>query len=185
MNRQITTQVLAMLVVLAMLMRWIPGDRPDRDAFGRGAPWYCLRVDSELQAIGDEDGMRALLRGSRQVDPQGFRQYWMRRLRQVHEILAEADDDTLVQFKGVPRNAQWQLVYDLYPVRTAGKPMEEGSTNEDPTLPGVTTVLEGLLQTIPSNMDPARLKRLRKNAPGRVERTPGEQRKQPERGNGR
>ena len=165
MNRHVTTQVIAILVVLSMLLRWIPGEG-HKDPLGRGDPLMCLEMDAHLLRLGG--GMRAFLRGIRQVDPDGYRLYWTRRFKEVDKILATADEDTFVQFKGVPRNAQWQLSFDLYPVRSVGKPSEEGSTNDDPTMPGAT-VMSGRLRA-PQDMGVEEKKRFREAARKRIDR---------------
>ena len=160
MDRQTVSQVVAMLVVLAALVRWIPGDDPD-DVLGRGDPWHALWLDRHLVELGeqDPDAPQAYLRGLRRLDTDSFFRYWHRRLREVRKIHEEADEDTFIQFKGVPRNEQWQMVYDLYPLRTTGDYHEAGGSEDDPDLPGATVVRSYLIRK--EDMTPEERRRMK------------------------
>ncbi len=150
MDRTVATQVVALIVVLAALVRWIPGDAPEEDPLGRGAPLAALQLDAYLRELGQDDDLapRAFLRWSRRDEAQLYRRYWHRRLRDARSLYERwlEDPDLFVQFKGVPRNEQWLLMYDIYPVPMTGVPLEEGSTEDDPTEPGAEVIESRLMR---------------------------------------
>lgn len=162
MDRSVATQIAAMLVVLAILVRWIPLDDPQKDPLGRGAPLQALQLDAYLQDLEEQDPQapRAYLRGFGKNDPQRWMLYFVRRLREADRIQEQfrEDPEVFVQFKGVPRNEMWPLMYDLYPVPMVGTWAEDGSTEDDPTLPGATVIetrLERPVDQAPVEQAPA------------------------------
>ncbi len=164
MDRKVATQIVAMLVVLSVLIRWIPAENSVADPLGRGAPLDSLALDEYLQQLEefDPEAPRAFLRGYGRKDPERWLPYWRRRLREaarIHERFAD-EPELFVQFKGVPRNEMWPLMYDLYPIPMKGIPFESGSSEDDPTLPGAI-VLESRLER-PVDMDPEALKEQRR-----------------------
>lgn len=168
MDQKLVSQVVAMLVVLAALVRWLPVDDA-KDALGRGDPLRALQLDRYLVEFGERQDLsplqvdefrRAYLLQLGKPDAQFF-QFWLKKLMAAREIVARRTPDTLVQFKGVPRNVLWPLMYLLYPVRTVGVPAEHGSQESDPTLPGVTDVMtSGLVRW--EEMDPETLQEARR-----------------------
>ncbi|MDG2148911.1 MAG: hypothetical protein P8N09_05235 [Planctomycetota bacterium] len=144
MDRTVATQIAALVVVLAILVRWIPGEDPFRDPLGRGAPLEVLKLDSYLKELQARDPLAptAYLRGFGKKDPDRWKAYFVRRMRDAARIQESYRDDpsVFVQFKGVPRNEMWPLMYDLYPVPMVGTWAENGSTRDDPTEPGATVV---------------------------------------------
>jgi len=154
MDRLTLTQFVALAVVLAALVRWLPGDDPSKDPLGRGAPWLAIELDSYLEGLRatEPDAPQAYLRGLRRLDTDAFFRYWSRTLRDVRKIQAEAGPETFVQFKGMSRNEQWQLRYDLYPIPTTGAFYEDGGSEDDPTLPGATVMVSRLIAS--QDMDP-------------------------------
>lgn len=142
MDRFAVTQVVAMLVVLSALVRWLP-DRDPRDPLGLGDPWRALELDRELIELGpDSDAARVRLRLLQRppADHATYGPQFARTLKRVREIQASADDETFVQFRGVPRNDMWALMYLLYPLRFSFTSWEEGSRHDEPPLPGAETI---------------------------------------------
>lgn len=140
MDRVAVTQVIAMLVVLAAGLRWLPDPDP-RNPLGLGDPQRSLALDASLEALGPDSDeaiiyLRSLNRPAFEQD--GFRSHWRRLMRKLREIEAEADEHTLVQFKGVIRNDLWPLTYYLYPVPHTFESMEDGTSFDDPDLPEAT-----------------------------------------------
>jgi hypothetical protein len=166
MDRSVATQIAAMLVVLAILVRWIPVDDPFNDPLGRGAPIESLRLDAYLGELEARDPLapRAFMRCYGKADPDRWKAYFMRRMREATRIqdLYREDSSVFVQFKGVPRNEMWPLMYDLYPVPMIGTWMENGSTLDDPTEPGAT-VVESRLER-PTEQESAQRKKQRQAA---------------------
>jgi len=143
MDRQVVTQVVAMLVVLSLALRWVP-DTVRGDPLGLGDPYEALRLDRQLLAAGpDSDAVRAVLRSITHPgrEQEVFRVHWTNLLRQLNKIRETADEHSLVQFKGVVRNDVWPLMALLYPLRHTFGTRESGTTHEDPDLPGTTHVL--------------------------------------------
>ena len=139
--------VVAGVVTLTILFRWLPlpPEEAYADPLGRGLPNAALAEDAELAAA---RAQREHLDRAMKRPPSGkgkvrSRNLWMGWFRQVDEALAAhaAGEEVLVQFKGLFRNDQYLLSYDLYPVRTVGTWFENGGRADDPTLPGVTHVL--------------------------------------------
>jgi len=157
MDRTVATQVAALLVVLAILVRWIPGEDPFRDALGRGAPLETLRLDSYLKELQARDPLApaAYLRGFGKKDPDRWKAYFIRRMRDAARIQKSYREDpsVFVQFKGVPRNEMWPLMYDLYPVPMVGTWAENGSTSDDPTEPGATVIESRLERPVDEPVD--------------------------------
>jgi len=59
-------------------------------------------------------------------------------LRQLRKIKMDADENSVVQFKGVVRNNMWPLMALLYPVRHTFASRESGSAHDDADLPETT-----------------------------------------------
>jgi hypothetical protein len=160
MDRHVVSQVVAMIVVLWALLRWLPVEDP-ADPIGRGDPLRAMQLDENLAPLSDGD-RRAYLLALRRPDAQYFT-FWRTRLRKAETLLEHRQPDTLVQFKGVPRNVLWPIMYYLYPVPTVGVPAEDGSTEEDETLPGVTDVFNsGLIRW--QDLSPEQLQEIRRQA---------------------
>jgi hypothetical protein len=147
-----------MLVVLAILVRWIPVDDPFKDPLGRGAPIEALKLDEYLLQLEARDPLapRAFMRGFGKNDPERWKAYFIRRLREAERIQEQFREDpsVFVQFKGVPRNEMWPLMYDLYPVPMVGTWAEDGSTEDDPTLPGAIVVETRLERPVDQTAEP-------------------------------
>lgn len=158
MDRQVITQVVAMLVVLSLALRWVPD--PERgDPLGLGDPYEALSLDAMLLAAGpDTDAVRAVLRSLSRPgrEQEFFRVHWTNLLRQLNSVKASADENSLVQFKGVVRNDVWPLMALLYPLRHTFGTRESGTSHEDPDLPGTTHVLRANMRAW-SEMSPEEL----------------------------
>lgn len=146
MDRTVTVQVIAMLVVLNALVRWLPDDDP-RDPLGLGQPWDAVRLDEQLQQVGvDSDDARTLLRLlSRPArEQQAYRSHWERmqgRALSIREAaLKPGAEPPFVQFKGIPRNDLWCLMYLLYPIEHTFETWEDGSRVDDETLEGAQVI---------------------------------------------
>ncbi|GJM20139.1 MAG: hypothetical protein DHS20C15_00540 [Planctomycetota bacterium] len=147
MDSRSLVQAVAVLVVLAILVRWIPVDPAQRgtDPLGRGWPVAHLDKDAALQelqrdAAGDfgPHADRAFLRPVQGKGAARAQRLWRRWLGQAEELRARATDETFVQTKGMSRNDQWLLIYDLYPIPVHGKLLEDGGRVSDPTEPGAS-----------------------------------------------
>jgi hypothetical protein len=143
MDRQTLAQAVAMLVVLAALLRWLPPGET-RDRLGRGDPWLSVELDrSLLWPEGDPDEVRlrraAQLRAMYRSKEQTAR--WRRLLEHVATLQGQAGRGDVVQVRGLSRNEIWPLAYDLYPARVEGRPLEEGGSAAAPVLPGARWVL--------------------------------------------
>ncbi|MFT7461691.1 MAG: hypothetical protein ACI9EF_000025 [Pseudohongiellaceae bacterium] len=140
MDRQVITQVVAMLVVLSMALRWIPDTDPE-DALGLGDPYNALKLDRQIAATNpDSDAVTAVLRSITHpgTEQEAYRAHWSNLLRQLQKIRDTADENTMVQFKGVVRNDVWPLIALLYPLRSTFATREMGTSHDDPDLPGTT-----------------------------------------------
>ena len=170
MDRHSSIQIIAILLVLATLVRWIPS--PDGDDFlGRGDPLRSLELDALMQDLGSSsDEARAYLRAIRRKNTGAVAQYWVRRLRQVKKIKQRADGHTFVQFKGLLRNEQYLLRYDLYPIPTVGDTAEDGSTADDPTLDGAEVIVNEA--TVVVTPEEAKAARQAQRQGARQQRTP-------------
>lgn len=142
MDRIVVTQVIAMLIVLSALVRWLPDDQRG-DPLGLGDPYEALELDRALVTLGvDSDAAHMHLRVMRvpPKDQAGYRHHWQRALNRMREIQSEIGPDGFVQFRGVPRNDIWSLMYMLYPIRHSFETYEDGSTASDPLIPGAVTL---------------------------------------------
>ena len=142
MDRTVTIQVIALFVVLNALLRWLPDDDP-RDPLGMGQPWEVLRLDSQLQDVGpDTEDARILLRLlSRPAKEQAaYASHLRKLLSRLRSVQESADEETLVQFKGVPRNDLWSFMALLYPIRHTFYTHEEGSRHDDESIEGARVV---------------------------------------------
>lgn len=173
MDRQVCIQVVTMLVVLGILVRWIPNDDP-RDVLGRGDPLRSIEADRVLKGF-DADGYlrQAYLRGIRRPSPEKWFARWKKLLSRVDRIQEEGTT-TQVQFKGMGRNDQWPMMYDLYPIPTTFLYYEDGSRADDATVPGATVITGGLLR--PEDMDDEQLDSYRqsKNRQGKLQSKRGD-----------
>ncbi len=138
MDRETLAQAVAMLIVLALLMRWLPPGQPD-DALGRGDPWRAISIDRSLlqEPAGSEQGgaqLRALFRRE-------LAQRWQRLLLDVRRLQAQVGPADVVQLRGLSRNEVWPIAYDLYPARVLGRGFDEGEPVDAPVSPTATWVL--------------------------------------------
>lgn len=139
--------LVAGVVVLSILCRWLPlsAAEAQRDPLGRGMPLVHLSDDTQLLKAGREVEHldRAMLRPPSGKGAQRSQKLWLNWFKQVDEIRAAqaAGEQPRVQFKGLLRNDQFLLSYDLYPTPVTGVWAEEGGRSDEPTGPGVTHVL--------------------------------------------
>jgi len=152
MNARTLVQLVAALVVLGILVRWIPLDPSEAagDWLGRGEPVRQLAVDATVATLRADDGRarglhadRALLRplqvpGMPADRARRLRQKWLRRVDELHaQSRSDASAELPVaQAKGVVRNDYWLLMYDLYPIPLHGTWFEDGGRPSDATEPG-------------------------------------------------
>jgi len=137
MDRHTLAQVIAMLVVLSLLVRWLPPpqarsrDVSELDAFGRGEPWQLLAMDRQsLRAGQGNDRVLAMMLGATRRDVYGPRFHEI--LKLVRRIQAEAAPDDVVQLANFSRNELWIFTYYLYPLQVIGRPREEGDLPVQP-----------------------------------------------------
>ena len=131
MDRRTLAQVIVLLVVLSLLVRWLPPPRArsrdvsELDAFGRGEPWQLLAMDRQsLRAGPHDDRVLATMLGATRRDVYGPRFYEL--LKHVRRIQAESAPDDVVQLVNFSRNELWIFTYYLYPFEVIGRPREEG-----------------------------------------------------------
>ncbi|MHC4844605.1 MAG: hypothetical protein ACYTCU_00435 [Planctomycetota bacterium] len=124
MDRQTLAQAVAMLVVLAALLRWLPsGDA--KDALGRGDPWRTIEADATLaRGTLSADSKRALMLGTWM--PQGYSQRYHQVFKLLRELERESEPDAVVDLREFARNERWMLTYLLYPRRVAARGDELG-----------------------------------------------------------
>jgi len=124
MDRQTLAQAVAMLVVLAALLRWLPPGDP-QDPLGRGDPWRTIEVDKML-ASGklSKDSARAQMLGTWM--PPGYSQRYHQIFKLLRELEQEAQPDAVVDLREFGRNERWLLTYMLYPRRVAARGDELG-----------------------------------------------------------
>jgi len=124
MDRQTLAQAVAMLVVLAALLRWLPpGD--SNDPLGRGDPWTTIEGDVMLtRGTYSADSERALMLGTWM--PQGYSQRYHQVFKLVRELERDAATDAVVDLREFARNERWLLTYMLYPRRVAARGDELG-----------------------------------------------------------
>lgn len=155
MDRRTVTQLVAMVVVLSILMRWLPSEEK-RSVLGLGDPWRTIAMDREVHTRGgDTDAAVAFLRyrpppaaPQTMAERQRMQQSldWLAKLKAVRELRQAAGPDTVVEFQGVPRNEVWPLMYRLYPVPTTPWTLEQGSRFGESLYPGATVFPKGLDQ---------------------------------------
>lgn len=139
--------LVAGVVVLSILCRWLPlsAKEAQSDPLGRGMPLVQLSDDTKLLKGGRQRKHldRTMLRPLSGKGAQRSQKLWLNWFQQVDEIRAarDAGEPTRVQFKGLLRNDQFLLTYDLYPTPATGVWAEEGGHSDEPTAPGVTHVL--------------------------------------------
>jgi|GEM_PF-2531360 len=149
MDREIIIQVVALLVVAMACLRWLPDEDP-LDPIGLGVPWETLRVEQQLLEFGpsSDDAMTFLNTIRKAPERQGpFRRHWRALMQQLRAIEADPEyqPDTLVQFRGIPRNDMWPLMYLLYPQPTTFVSFEAGSRPNDELIPGAMTIDSSLM----------------------------------------
>lgn len=137
MDRHTLAQVVAMLVVLSLLVRWLPPPQArarevsELDTFGRGEPWQLLAMDraSLREGFGSDRVLATMLGATRRdVYTPRFHQV----LGLIRRIQAEAAPDDVVQLCNATRNELWIFTYYLYPLAVIGKPREEGDLPVQP-----------------------------------------------------
>lgn len=150
MNSRTLVQLVAALVVLGILVRWIPLAPAEAagDWLGRGEPVRQLTVDATVAKLRADDGRargrhadRALLRplqvpGMPTDRARRLRQKWLRRVDELHAAYETSGELPVAQAKGLVRNDYWLLMYDLYPIPLVGTWFEEGGRPTDPDVPG-------------------------------------------------
>lgn len=140
MDRHTTAQLVAIVVVLFVLLRWVPSDAP-RHPLGMGQPLNTVRFDRRVAQIDarDRDAAVALLRFGVRPGQEHGAQYFKGMLEEARRMLRDPPDDLFVQFGGVFRNDLWWLMYRFYPVPCSTFTLEEGSRiDKDARLPGAT-----------------------------------------------
>lgn len=145
MDRQSIAQAVAALVVLAALVRWLPGGGPS-DLLGRGAPWELLSAVAQVARDPDAPQAVGRLRNSMGTGNKlaGLNiAHWAHLTQLVRELRARAAPGQVVQLRHLARNDMWMLAYDLYPLRTAGRSLEDGSLRDEPVDPQAHWVLTG------------------------------------------
>lgn len=170
MDRHVTAQLVAMVVVLFALLRWVPSDDP-KHPLGLGRPWQTLDFDMRISAANkkDRDMAVALLRFGTRPRSEPWAAYFANMLGQARalrrelregaedgaEASADVGDETSpgawgaggtpqVQFMGVFRNDLWWLTYVFYPVRCSTYTLEEGSRmGADEPIAGARLFSEG------------------------------------------
>lgn len=124
MDRQTLAQAVAMLVVLAALLRWLPPGNPN-DPLGRGDPWRTIEVDAMLSRPSIErDSARALMLGTWM--PEGYAQRYHQIFKLLRELQASAVPEAVIDLREFARNERWLLTYMLYPLRVAARGDEFG-----------------------------------------------------------
>lgn len=157
MDRRTLAQAVAMLVMLAALLRWWPAasrQAAQTDPFGRGDPQHMLQTDWHVaQDDSGGDRARAVLLGM--VRQPGFAKRYRQMLALVRRIEAEGRPDDVVQLRNCARNELWMFGYFLYPRRVAGRPREEGDGPDAAVLPESDWVLTAGLLDEPPGLDRA------------------------------
>jgi hypothetical protein len=131
MDRHTLAQLVAMLVVLSLLVRWLPaanarpGEAPELDSFGRGEPWLLLEMDrrSLREGFGSDRVLAKMLGSTRR---ELYTPRWHQMLGLIREIQAGAAPDDVVQLSNCSRNELWMFTYYLYPLQVVGLPREDG-----------------------------------------------------------
>lgn len=145
MDRDQISQTVALLVVLAALVRWIPDGGAAPAWLGLGDPHEALAIDAFAAGEvgrGDDDSrdpVRAMLRSGNPSRTPAFARW----LAFAQQIVEQTPEDAVVQLKGISRNEGWILAYDVYPRRVIGVPTETGGGLSDATDPEATVVVVG------------------------------------------
>jgi hypothetical protein len=145
MDRQTIAQAVAMLVVLAALVRWLPPAAPG-DLLGRGDPRELVSVI--VQVARDPDSPQAVGRlrnslGARDPRAASNMAHWAHLTLLVRELRGRAQPGDVVQLRNVDRNDMWMLAYDLYPLRTTGTGPDAGGRRDLAVEPDADWVLTG------------------------------------------
>ena len=145
MDRDQVAQTVALVVVLAALVRWMPLGDAAPAWLGAGDPLSALAIDRFATSDagrgddGSRDPVRATLRSGNPKRTPAFAR-WLQFSRQIVEA---TPPDAVVQIKGLTRNEMWIFAYDLYPRRVVGTTRENGGTPGDATHPDATVVVVG------------------------------------------
>ncbi len=145
MDRQTIAQAVAMLVVLAALVRWLPPAEAG-DLLGRGDPHRLLAVIAQVARDPDAPQAVGRLRNSLDArDPRAAANmaHWAHLTQLVRELRGRAQAGDVVQLRNFDRNDMWMLAYDLYPLRTTGVGLDGGGRRDLPVEPGADWVLTG------------------------------------------
>jgi hypothetical protein len=148
MDRQTVIQFVALLVVVAALVRWLPDEDP-LDPLGMGVPWDTLAMERQLLKLGPStDEAMTFLRVMR-THPERqkvFRRHWTGLVKQLRDAQEGSDHDVLIQFRGIPRNDLWPLMYMAYPHPFTFLSYEKGSRATDELIDGAEQVVSTLVR---------------------------------------
>lgn len=145
MDRQSIAQAVATLVVLAALVRWLPGAGPG-DLLGRGDPYKLVSVVAMVAHEPDSPAAVGRLRNSLGTGSEQAAlniAHWTHLTERVRELRERATPGQSVQLRHFARNDLWMLVYDLYPLRVLGRSLEDGSQRDEAVDPQADWVLTG------------------------------------------
>lgn len=145
MDRQTIAQAVAMLVVLAALVRWLPAAAAG-DVLGRGDAHELVAVMAQVARNPDSPQAVGRLRnslGARDPRSAANMAHWAHLTLLVRELRERAQPGDVVQLRHFDRNDMWMLAYDLYPLRTTGTGLDGGGRREVPVDPGADWVLSG------------------------------------------
>lgn len=145
MDRQTLAQAVAMLVVLAALVRWLPAAEGG-DLLGRGDPHELVAVVAQVARNPDSPQAVGRLRnsiGARDPRAAANMAHWAHLTLLVRELRGRARPGDVVQLRNFDRNDLWMLAYDLYPLRTAGVGLDAGGGRDLPVDPDAAWVVTG------------------------------------------